>query len=479
MFDGAGGRPGRAARRAIPLVALLVLSGCPGAGPPNQAEVGIHKIRHVIIIMQENRSFDEYFGTFPGADGLPRAGGRFTSCVPDPATHRCMRPYHDGADVNGGGPHAAPNAVGDIDGGRMDGFIAQAERQQTFCVPGSTDPTCRFQGRLDVMGWKDARDIPNYWTYARTFSLQDRMFESNASWSLPEHLFLVSEWSARCSDVYDPMSCRNALNAPPDPAHSVVAVGKPAPPLYAWTDLTWLLDRHHVSWKYYVSPGTEPDCEDASQQTCVQRAQKAGTPGIWNPLAWFTDVRSDRQVSDIQDLYRFYTDAALGRLPAVAWIVPNGAESEHPPAPVSTGQAYVTGLVNAVMKSPDWASTAIFLCWDDWGGFYDHVAPPRVDQNGYGLRVPALVISPYAKAGFVDHQTLSQDAYAKFIEDDFLAGQRLDPATDGRPYRRPTVRDALPALGNLEADFDFSQPPRPPLILNPFPPPGPPSIPGT
>jgi phospholipase C len=117
------------------------------------------------------------------------------------------------------------------------------------------------------------------------------------------------------------------------------------------------------------------------------------------------------------------------------------------------------------MKSPDWSSTAIFLAWDDWGGFYDHVVPPTVDVNGYGLRVPGLVISPYAKAGFIDHQTLSFDAYAKFIEDDFLGGARLDPQTDGRPDRRPTVREDASVLGDLQQDFDFSKPPRPPMLL--------------
>ena len=161
----------------------------------------------------------------------------------------------------------------------------------------------------------------------------------------------------------------------------------------------------------------------------------------------------------------FYASAKSGALPAVSWVVPSGAVSEHPPAPVSFGQSYVTSLVNAVMRSPDWRSTAIFLAWDDWGGFYDHVAPPVVDQNGYGLRVPGVVISPYARRGYVDHQTLSFDAYVKFIEDDFLHGQRLDPATDGRPDPRPDVRENATILGNLVTDFNFDQRPRPPMLL--------------
>ena len=139
---------------------------------------------------------------------------------------------------------------------------------------------------------------------------------------------------------------------------------------------------------------------------------------------------------------------------------------------MSTGQAYVTGLINAIMQGPDWSSTAIFLAWDDWGGFFDHVVPPHIDINGYGLRVPGLVISPYAKKGYIDHQTLSFDAYVKFIEDDFLGGQRIDPQTDGRPDPRPTVRENVSQLGNMMADFDFSQQPRPPVVLPTNPAPG-------
>jgi phospholipase C len=192
---------------------------------------------------------------------------------------------------------------------------------------------------------------------------------------------------------------------------------------------------------------------------------QTGTPFLWNPLAYFTTVQQDKQTGNIQKLRSFFAEAQSGHLPRVAWINPSAAHSEHPAALVSTGQTYVTGLINAIMKSPNWKSTAIFLAWDDWGGFYDHVKPPRVDQNGYGFRVPALVISPYARKGYVDHQTLSFDAYLKFIEDDFLNGRRLDPKTDGRPDPRIEVRENAAQLGNLISDFDFTQQPRPPLVL--------------
>jgi phospholipase C len=202
------------------------------------------------------------------------------------------------------------------------------------------------------------------------------------------------------------------------------------------------------------------------------------TGNPWNPLPHFTDVHQDNQLGNIQSLTNFFADASNGKLPAVSWIVPSAKVSEHPPdSLVSSGQTYVTGLINAIMNGPDWDSTAIFLSWDDWGGFYDHVAPPIIDQNGYGLRVPGLLISPYARQGYIDHQTLSHDAYLKFIEDDFLSGQRLDPGTDGRPDPRPDVREANPVLGDLGSEFDFTQPPRSPIVLPVHPAPGPASTP--
>jgi phospholipase C len=176
-------------------------------------------------------------------------------------------------------------------------------------------------------------------------------------------------------------------------------------------------------------------------------------------------VNADGELRNVQSIDNFYREAGSGSLPSVVWIVPNGEVSEHPPGRVSAGQSYVTGIINSIMRGPNWQSTAIFLAWDDWGGFYDHVPPPEIDKNGYGLRVPGLVISPYAKSNFIDHHVLSFDAYVKFIEDDFLGGARLDPKTDGRPDPRPDVRENAKILGDLRDDFDFDQTPRPPLIL--------------
>ncbi len=448
------------------IVGLFALTAQTPAGTqrkPVKAPGSIHKIKHVIVIMQENRSFDHYFGTYPGADGFPRTpDGEFAVCVPDPAKGVCQRPYHDTNDLNAGGPHGEANASADIAGGKMDGFIGSAENaRRRGCKQNPNDPICSQRAaNPDVMGYHDGQDIPNYWAYARNFVLQDHMYEPNASWSLPAHLFMVSEWSARCARAGEPMSCVNALQNPVNPNNPAAD--------YAWTDLTYLLHKRHVGWRYYVFTGTEPDCEDDAM-ICESVKQGAKTPGIWNPLPYFDTVRQDGELGNIMTLSNYFKAAKAGTLPAVSWINPTGSVSEHPPGLVTAGQSYVTRLVNAAMRGKDWKSTAIFLAWDDWGGFYDHVIPPSVDHNGYGLRVPALVISPYARKGYIDHQTLSFDAYVKFIEDDFLGGQRLNPSTDGRPDPRPDVRESEPILGTLVHDFNFKQKPRPPLLLDPQP----------
>ena len=452
------------------MMIFFIAAGCAvSQSQPSDASnglQGVHKIQHIVVIMQENRSFDSYFGTYPGADGIPMKNGVPTVCLPNPVTKQCVRPYHDPSVINTGGGHGVGAAITDLDGGKMDGFIAGQENAiQNFCSD-QTDPNCvqaKRGSQPDAMGYHDAREIPNYWAYAQNFVLQDHMFEPTASWSLPSHLFMVSEWSAKCAS-HDPMSCVSDID---HPDQIVIGVKPYKTPIYAWTDLTYLLYKNKVSWKYYVAYGTQPDCdEDTGPIACAPKAQDFKTPEIWNPLPYFDTVHADKQVSNVQQLGKFYTDAKNGTLPSVSWIVPNNTNSEHPPSSVTTGQTYVTDLINAIMQGPDWSSTAIFLAWDDWGGFYDHVVPPVVDQNGYGFRVPALMISPYARKGYIDHQTLSFDAYVKFIEDDFISSQRIDPQTDGRPDPRPDVRENASILGDLTQDFNFNQAPRPPLVLN-------------
>jgi len=425
---------------------------------------GIFKLDHLIFIVQENRSFDHYFGTYPGADGFTTRQGKPVDCAPDPVLGRRSCVYHATADRFLGGPHDRAAAIAGMAGGAMDGYIEALPRTPRWCVERTAPECAGFVGpelQPDVMSYVDRRDIPNYWAYADAFVLQDRMFAPTDSWTLPAHLFLVSAWSASCLDPGDPMSCVSELDLKQEEERFEYG----EEPIYAWTDITWLLDRGDVSWAYYVAPGTcsFPPCEDD--------AHASATPATKNPLPGFTTLHETGQQANIRTHDAFLRAAANGTLPSVSWVVPGNAVSEHPQSSrgISAGMAYVTRLVNAVMKGPAWGSTAIFLTWDDWGGFYDHVRPPLVDENGYGLRVPGLLISPYARSGYVDHQVLTFDAYLRLIEDRFLGGQRLDPATDGRPDSRPTVREEVAILGDLARSFDFDQEPLEPLILDPTP----------
>ena len=433
-------------------------------GPPPKLK-GFDNIEHLVFIVQENRSFDHYFGTFPGAEGIPMRAGKPSVCVPDPVVGACARPYHDRTLVNVGGPHGRPGSLIDVNGGRMNGFVRAVLEAHQPCAFERASPACRDdvgpRQQPDAMGYHTAREIPNYWTYAETFVLQDHMFGPTDSWTLPAHLFLVSGWSARCTDPFDPMSCRSDVTL--TGVTEGQRGGRP-PPIYAWTDITWLLTRRGVSWAYYVGDET---CLSALR--CPRHRGSFGTPPPQNPLPAFTTVHQQRTHRHIRTHSDYYGAVERGRLPSVSWIVPNGRNGEHPTNgfPISRGHAHVTRLINAIMRSPLWYRTAIFLTWDDWGGFYDHVEPPRVDENGYGIRVPGLLISPWARGGTIDHQVLTFDAYLKLIEDLFLDGERLDPRTLDRPDSRPTVREEVPILGDLRDEFDFEQNPIPPLILDP------------
>jgi len=375
--------------------------------------------------MQENRSFDSYFGTYPGANGIP-SGISFV----DPHDGKTVAPYHDTNDVNLGGPHGWDNAQADIDNGKMDGFLTQAYKglnaNGTLFTPSSTPG----HNPKDVMGYHDYHEIPNYWNYAKLYVLQDNMFESVASYSLPAHLYMLAAQSG-----------------------GYTGYKQPKPTTYNFPEITELLTSGKIDWKYYVTSGKLPDTED--EHVVGSQSQEEQNPDkytFWNPLPAFPKVQNDpAQRSRLQGTSQFYKDAIEGNLPQVSWVIPSDAVSEHPPAGVREGMAYVTGLVNAVMNGPDWYSTAIFISWDDWGGFYDHVPPPKIDQYGLGIRVPGLVISPYAKEDYIDHETYSFESWLKIVEERF----------DVRPM---TARDTN-ALDMIDS-FDFTQQPRPTIILS-------------
>jgi phospholipase C len=452
-------------------------AAAPDRSRPIDPEAGIFNLDHLVFIVLENRSFDHYFGTFPGADGLPMdKNGRPTVCLPDPEQPGvCHRPYHDTNFFDRSGPHGELGAQISINGGKMDGFVRAlreigngCEKEANADYPPCIKATNGPQGQPDVMGYHTAKEIPIYWKYAKSFTLHDRMFAPTDSWTLPAHLFLVSAWSATCTDLDDPMSCSSDQKFPggiwgtPPAKMWVPKDGDPRP--FVWAPITWLLYKRGVEWRYYVGKGTcvAPPCEEL---------EGIETAPVQNPLPGFQATAATGQLDHIRSNEEFRADARSGNLPAVSWVMPVVDKGEHPPDSIEIGQAYVAGLINAVMQGPEeqWLRTAIFLTWDDWGGFYDHVKPPVVDENGWGLRVPSMVISPWAKPGFIDHQTLSYDAYLKLIEDRFLDGERLDPETDGWPDSRPTVREDVRILGDLANDFDFAQEPLDPLVVYPWP----------
>jgi phospholipase C len=433
---------------------------------PIDAAAGLANLDHLVFVVQENRSFDQYFGTFPGADGLPRnANGGFKGCVPDPAYGRCRHPFHDPGPFDIAGPHGEWASRHDVHHGKMDGFITSLEQRGTPCTNApKPEWACRQarpgpNGTPDVMGFHNAHEIPNYWAYARRYMLQDHMYAPADSWTLPSHLYLVSAWSAVCSVPTDASTCRNDAD---QPVHWwELPVSAPNP--YGWADITWLLHQQGVDWAYYVGRGT-----------CVARPCPDREPGITvpaqNPLPGFQTVEQTGQLGNVKDNAEFFGAAASGNLPSVSWVMPTMNRGEHPPDLIGNGQAWVTRVINAVMQGPkdQWEHTAIFLTWDDWGGFYDHERPIRIDKNGYGIRVPGILISPYAKGG-IDDQTLSFDAYLKLIEDRFLGGQRLDGQNDGWPDPRPTTREDAARLGDLAKAFDWSRTPIHRLILKPWP----------
>jgi phospholipase C len=442
--------PARAEVPFGPLWSAVAPSGAKPAGHPN-----LSKLKHLIFIVQENRSFDSYFGTYPGADGIPSP----LPCLPSERhPSQCETPYPDHAANNQGGPYVSNAQEADIDGGKMDGFVIQRELElkKRGCPqdPEGVDPDCTPGSKsdiVDVLGYHDGTDLPNYWAYAKNDVLMDHFYESVHAWSQPGHLEIFSGWVAKCAqlDPPDVNSCASSLGG------DTWNKDRPTPDL--WTDITYLLWQHGVSWGVYLDGGQGPPFGHN------------GVQGIWNVLPGFQTVQEDGQTANaLINLTQFYSDAAAGSLPQVSWVLPQYKESEHPPISIAFGQTYVTGLINAVSSGPDWDSSAIFVVYDDNGGFYDHEPPPfNFDQLGLGVRVPTWLVSPYAKKNYIDHQICSTDCYLKFIEDVFLGGERMSQA--GRPDPRPDYRDEEPEYGDIANDFNFTQAPRPPLILDAHP----------
>jgi phospholipase C len=346
------------------------------------------RIDHILFLVQENHSFDAYFGTYPGAEGLPQG----LKLPMQPGAAATVAPFHRTTPLTHDMSHAFQVCRDAMDSGKMDQFIP-AEQS------------------VDTMGYYDGTDIPNHWAYAQHFTLCDHFFSSLTGPSLPNHLYMVA---AQSGGVVDNMK------DPPTGGFNFPTMAE-------------LLGTHQVGWKYYI--GMDPQAFH-----------------LWNPLAGFKSFMSNEELrSHLVSSDQYFRDLRDGTLPAVAWIVPNFEESEHPPSDVQVGMWYVTDLVNALMKSPYWQNTALVLTWDDYGGFFDHVAPPQVDQYGLGPRVPTIIISPYAHVNSIDHTPYEFCSVLHFIEDRF----KLPPLT---------ARDQQ--ANNLGMSLDLGQKPLAPFVIS-------------
>jgi phospholipase C len=389
---------------------------------PAIAKRSITSVSHVVILEMENRSLDEMFGTYPGVNGVNSPG---VVCNPDPSSGQCILPFHDTSTINHGGPHSDAAERVDIDGGKMDGFIASARDKA-------------------VMGYHTCDEIPTYCFYAQNGVLADNFFEASSSFSTMAHLYMVSNWSAKCTGTDQPLSCVSdnevAIKSKPD---------------LAWTDMTYLFHKAGISWGYFVFASGHPFIPPQDNDGEVDSGNSFKTAGLWNPLPDFDTVKEDGETANIRPGYKFDALAVAGTLPQVSWVVPSFNTSDHPSADLVQGQLWVKHEIDEIEAGADGPSTLIIINWDDFGGFYDHVQPPFVDALGYGIRTPMILYGPMVAApGSVDHQFLSTDAVNAFIERLFLSGQMLDPNTDGRPDSRPDVREMTPGLGAIENDLN-------------------------
>jgi phospholipase C len=428
--------PGSSRLRTLLLLTALLGSACwdsPGLWQPlRPLNYGSHParfdagslrtmtpIKHVIFIIKENRTFDNVFGRFPGANGA-------TTGL-DGSTERPLTPALDilPQDIM----HCYECALQAWDHGKMDGFGSVSAAAERYAYT-------QFR----------PSDLPTYWRWAKDYVLGDNFFSSAQGPSFPNHLYAIAATSGGTHD--NPIQDKGELldrhrqtglfkawgcDSLPDsyvPVYDSEGHEKFVPPCFDFLTEGDLLNGAHVPWAYYSA--TE------NQNGYLWSAYDAVRHIRDDPTMWREHMFGvDQVMSDIRD----------GLLPPVTWITPRFELSEHPEYSFCQGQNWTTRIVDAVMESPMWKDTAIFITWDDYGGFYDHVPPPQVDGFGFGIRVPLLVISPYAKHGYVMHELGEFSSVLRFMEDNW-----------GLTQLTHRDRDATPML----SAFDFSKAPRAP-----------------
>jgi phospholipase C len=376
------------------------------AGPAPTGPQAKTPIQHLIVLMQENHTFDNYFGTYPGADGLP--GNVKMPVNPANPAAGYVIPWHIGTTTITDLSHTAPTFLAQYDNGKMDGFVSALDAFN--------------QNGTIAMGYYDSTDIPYYWNLAGNYVLFDHFFSSAKNGSSANHMYWVAGT--------DPLVKKG---------QQLATVLQNVPTIFD------RLQAAGVSWKFYVE-NYDPKITYLNPSAQSNRESQV----VWVPLLNFPRFISNKDLSShIVDLSQYFVDLQQGSLPAVAYIVPSGA-SEHPPEYPASGEREVKSLLQELMRSSSWNSSAFMLLYDDWGGWYDHVLPPQVDAQGYGPRVPGLLVSPYAKKGYIDNTQLDFTSVLKFIETNWNVASL-------------ETRDAN--ANNFLTAFDFSKAPRQAQLL--------------
>ncbi len=419
--------------RPLPLfaaLALLAFAGCSssastagaaGVNPPAPASRISHgtasgKISHIVVIIQENRSFENFFAGYPGADA-PMSGYAGSQKVP-------LKPISfDGPDLE----HSWKSSIGSWDNGKMDGF-------NQFGTP--SDPTAGYV-------YVKRSLVKPYWDMAKQYVLADAMFPTEFGGSFTGHLTLVAgtdDLSKRKAEVDVPTLPPDDCDAAPGTKSSYLTPDRvehaskgPFPCFNQFSTIAQVLDAASVSWKYYAT-------------------ELVGA-GMWEPFEAIKYVRygSDWDSHIIAPQTTVLSDPGNDQLASVSWVSPSVQDSDHPESKSDRGPSWVASVVNAIGESPYWDSTAIVVLWDDWGGWYDDAPPPQLDYRGLGIRVPCIVISPYAKKKYVDHTQYEYGSVLRFIEETFSL-PNIGPVSSGYTDGRAT---------SLDNAFDFNQSPRP------------------
>ena len=389
------------------LILLFVSSTLLGAqsASAQSGNIPTTPIEHFIVVMQQNHTFDNYFGTFPGANGIPK-----DVCIPisldDPKN--CIAPYKIIDQPIRDLSHSDVTFKGQYQEGKMNGFVDALQKLNQ-------------DGKL-AMGYYDGSDIPFYWNLADQYVLFDNYFSSAHTGSITNRMYSVS-------------------GRPGDATNRIPEGG--------FGDIPTIFDRlqeRGISWKFYIR-----NYDPSLNYRSLAQLDYLPPQVQWVPLLGFDRFIDDPDLSSrIVDLSEYYDDLQNGTLPAVSYVLLLGA-SEHPISDPALGTQATRSMIQTLMQSDAWNRSAFFLTYDDWGGWYDHVAPPQVDERGYGFRVPALLVSPYARRGYVDHTLLDHTSLLKFIEENW----------DIPPLAQ---RDAR--ANNFTTAFDFAGAPRPPSFIS-------------